>query len=488
MLRGSADLCTVPPAGRPVSLTYTRCMDLFDDQAAPGADRQIFSVAELNREARLAVESSLGIVWVEGEISNLARPASGHMYWSLKDERAQLRCAMFRQRNRALSFDPKNGQQILVRGRVSIYEARGEFQLVVDHAEPAGEGLLRQRFEMLKTKLAAEGLFDDERKQALPAFPTRIGVVTSPSGAAIRDVLTVLARRFPATAVLIYPTAVQGDPAGEEIARTLELADRRRECDLLILTRGGGSLEDLWAFNEEVVARALAALETPVIVGVGHEIDFTIADFVADVRAPTPSGAAELAVPDGAEWLAKVHSFEQRLRGGADRSLAQSANRAETLFHRLHRAHPGVQLQQVGQRLDELDARMRREVVATLTNCGAEFARIATALRSAAPRIQLTRLTERCQRARRALNQGIAEALAVQQRRVSTAARTLDSVSPLATLERGYAIATGATDGAILTDTRNVAIGDGVRVRLHRGTFEASVESVDHPKDDAGEN
>ena len=462
-------------------------MDLFDDQVAHGADRRIYSVAELNREARLAVESSLGTVWVEGEISNLARPASGHMYWSLKDEHAQLRCAMFRQRNRTLGFELQNGQQILARGRVSIYEARGEFQLVIDHAEPAGEGLLRRRFEALKKKLAAEGLFDEERKRALPALPAKIGIVTSPSGAAVRDVLTVLERRFPAVAALVYPTAVQGDPAAEEIARTLELADRRRECDLLILTRGGGSLEDLWAFNEEIVARALAAVEIPVIVGVGHEIDFTIADFVADRRAPTPSGAAELAVPDGAEWLARIESIEQRLKSGTERNVAHRKTLAQTLQHRLQRAHPGVQLQQAGQGLDDLDARLRRELLTTLHNRDTTLARVSAALRSAAPRVQLTRLGERCQRASSSLGQAIAHMLAAQQRRFDVAKRALDSVSPLATLERGYAIATRAADGGILTDAHSVAIGDDVHVRLHRGTLTATVGAVEGPNDDAEE-
>ncbi len=462
-------------------------MDLFDGQDAQDTGRHVYTVAELNREARRAIESSLGVVWVEGEISNLARPASGHMYWSLKDEHAQLRCAMFRQRNRALGFEPQNGQQILARGRVSIYEARGEFQLVIDHAEPAGEGLLRQRFEALKNKLAAEGLFDEARKRALPMLPARIGVVTSPSGAAIRDVLTVLARRFPATAVLIYPTAVQGEAAADEIARALELADRRRECDLLILTRGGGSLEDLWAFNEEVVARALAAAEIPVIVGVGHEIDFTIADFVADRRAPTPSGAAELAVPDGAEWQARVAYLEQRLRGSTDRYLTNRATLAQTLHHRLQRAHPGVQLQQAGQRLDDLEVRLRRELLATLSNRGAELAQLDAALRGVAPRVQLARLRERCQRANRSLGEAVAKMLAVRQRRFDIVKRALGAVSPLATLERGYAIATRAADGSILTDAHAVAVGDDVHIRLHRGALSATVGAVDEPDDQAGE-
>src|SRR5690606_12813501 len=235
--------------------------------------RQVLTVSALNREARLLIERSFGSIWVEGEISNLSRPSSGHLYWSLKDAYAQVRCAMFRQAARNLGFALENGQQVVVRARVSFYEARGEFQLVVDEVEEAGEGLLRRRFEALKRGLKAEGLFDPERKRPLPRVPKRIGVITSPTGAAIRDVLTALRRRFPTIPVLIYPTSVQGNGAAQEIARTLELADRRAECDVLILTRGGGSLEDLWAFNEEIVARAVAAVSIPIIVGVGHETD-----------------------------------------------------------------------------------------------------------------------------------------------------------------------------------------------------------------------
>jgi len=450
---------------------------------APDAGRDVYTVSALNREARLAVETTLGVVWVEGEISNLARPASGHMYWSLKDEHAQLRCAMFRQRNRNLDFEPRNGQQILARGRVSIYEARGEFQLVVDYAEPAGEGLLRRRFEELKRKLAAEGLFDDARKRPLPPLPARIGVVTSPSGAAIRDVLTVLARRFPATSVLIYPTAVQGELAAAEIAATLELANRRRDCDLLILTRGGGSLEDLWAFNEEVVARALASLDIPVIVGVGHEIDFTIADFVADQRAPTPSGAAELAVPDRAQWLDVLSVIARRLSGGIVRQLTRSVTDNDNLTRRLYRAHPGVQLQQASQRLDEFDGRLRRALLTTVNARSAQLAQCWAGLRSAAPRLQLTRLTERCHWASRSLAHAMTERLKTQQNRIASAARALASVSPLATLERGYAIAARAADGRVLTNTRDVEPGTAVRVRLHHGGFSAIVETVE-PGDD----
>ena len=274
-----------------------------DSLQLPFEERRILSVSSLNREARRIVETGLGTVWVEGEISNLSRPSSGHLYWSLKDSDAQVRCAMFRLAARGLGFELANGQQVLLRARASLYEARGEYQLIVEYAEEAGEGVLRRKFEELKRRLAAEGLFEPARKRAIPKMPRRIGVITSGTGAALHDVLTALRRRFPLTSVLIYPTPVQGPGSAEEIARTLALADRRAECDVLILTRGGGSLEDLWAFNEEVVARAIAALALPIICGVGHEIDFTIADFVADLRAPTPSQAAELAVPDQREWL-----------------------------------------------------------------------------------------------------------------------------------------------------------------------------------------
>src|SRR5688572_24140306 len=267
------------------------------------ASRDIYTVSRLNREARGLLEAGLPSLWITGELSNLARPASGHWYFTLKDEDAQVRCAMFRQRALAVRVAPRDGMQVLMRARVGLYEARGEFQLVVDHLEEAGEGELRRRFEALKQKLAAEGLFDAARKRALPRFPARIGIVTSVTGAALRDVLHVLRRRCPGVPVLVYPVPVQGAGAPPEIAAMLELADHRREVEVLLLVRGGGSLEDLFAFNDERLARTIAGIGLPLITGIGHEIDFTIADFVADLRAPTPSAAAELAVPDAAAWL-----------------------------------------------------------------------------------------------------------------------------------------------------------------------------------------
>ena len=271
------------------------------------------TVSQLNRQAKTLLEQGLAQLWVEGEISNIARPASGHVYFTLKDKSAQIRAAFFRQRQRGPTISLKDGDQVLVYGRVSLYEARGDYQLIVEQIEPAGEGALKRQFEVLKKKLAAEGLFDEDRKQELPELPTRIGVITSPTGAAIRDIVSILGRRFPSIPLVIYPSAVQGDAAPQELITALATAIRRAECDVLILARGGGSLEDLWAFNDEQLARAIAESPIPIVSAVGHEVDFTIADFVADLRAPTPSGAAELVVPDREDWLRVVQSLAMRI-------------------------------------------------------------------------------------------------------------------------------------------------------------------------------
>ena len=446
-------------------------------------ERDVFSVSSLNREARRLIEGKFGVIWVEGELSNLARPSSGHLYWSLKDDNAQVRCAMFRQSNRLLKFSPENGQQVLARGRVSLYEAKGEFQLILDYLEPIGEGLLRRRFEELKRKLAAEGLFAPERKKPLPVLPRRIGVITSPSGAAVRDVVTILRRRFPAVPVLIYPTAVQGERAAAEIARTLELADRRGDCDLLILTRGGGSLEDLWSFNEEVVARALNAMATPVISGVGHEVDFTIADYVADVRAPTPSGAAELAVPEQAEWLDSVSLFARRLSRAAAQQLAGVRGLLDGLAHRLNRSHPGIQLRESNQRLDDLEFRLGLSWQRLLGERRSRLAELTAALRGATPRRQLAGLNERCRWSSRGLERAMVELVGHRQARLELAARALQAVSPLATLDRGYAIVSSQEDGGVVTDAATVASGASIEVRLARGELSATVDES-RPDDD----
>jgi exodeoxyribonuclease VII large subunit len=390
----------------------------------------VYTVGRLNREARLLLESGFGRVWVEAEISNFARPSSGHWYFTLKDSEAQLRCAMFRPRNQHARFLPRDGQQVLARGRVSLYEPRGEYQLIVEQLEEAGLGALQRAFEQLRDRLAAEGLFQPERKRPLPPAPRRIGVITSPTGAALRDILHILARRYAAATVIVYPVPVQGAAAAPAIAAALDLATARNECDVLILARGGGSLEDLWAFNDERVARAIHRAGIPVVTGIGHETDFTIADFVADRRAPTPSGAAELVTPDTGGWLAQLARLGARFAAAMQRHVVEDGRRLAHLRHRLERAHPGARLLQSSQKLDDLEQRLLR-----------------------AWRERLQRATVR----------------------VELAARALQAVSPLATLARGFAVVTRARDGALVTDAAGVAEGEEIDARLVRGSLRARV-------------
>ena len=439
------------------------------------ASRDIYTVSRLNREARGLLETGLPSLWITGELSNLARPASGHWYFTLKDEDAQVRCAMFRQRNLAVRTTPRDGLQVLLRARVGLYEARGEFQLVVDHLEDAGEGELRRRFEALKLKLAAEGLFDESRKRAPPRFPRRVGVVTSATGAALRDVLHVLRRRFPAVPVLLYPVPVQGAGAARDIAAMLALADRRAEVDVLLLVRGGGSLEDLWAFNDEGLARAIAGLALPVITGVGHEVDFTIADFVADLRAPTPSAAAELAVQDARAWRDAVGATVARLSSAAGRALTRRGDAMRAAARRLERLHPAQTVRERMQRLDELQSRalaaMRRES----RSRGERLWRLAAELHAASPGSRLVALRQRATHAADRLAPCLAHALALARGRLQAALQTLHATSPLATLGRGYAIVTRAADGALLRDPADAPPGTRVDARLAGGSLRARV-------------
>ncbi|MFO1406997.1 MAG: exodeoxyribonuclease VII large subunit [Steroidobacteraceae bacterium] len=449
-----------------------------DSGAKPPPPREIFTITRLNREARSLLEQGLGYVWLSGEVSNLSKPASGHWYFSLKDEAAQVRCAMFRQRNLMVRFPVKDGSRVLARGRVSLYEARGEFQVVIEYLEEGGEGELRRRFEELKRRLAAEGLFDERHKRPLPALPRRIGVVTSPTGAALRDILHILARRFAAVPVLVYPVPVQGEAAPREIAQAIALAGERRDCDVLIVARGGGSLEDLWAFNEEVVARAIHDCPIPVVSGVGHETDVTIADLVADVRAPTPSGAAERVVPDSGEWLRTIEGSARRLQLALRRRLGELENGLRAREQRLARAHPGVRLRQHAQRLDELEARLAlavrhrlRTVLQRSTTARARLAQASPRLRVQAGDLRLDVLSQRLVAAQRQRN-------ARARTRFEVAARALHAVSPLATLDRGYAIVADDS-GHVLTDAGRVAPGTSISARLARGRLRATVVSAD---------
>jgi exodeoxyribonuclease VII large subunit len=447
---------------------------LFPGAGPDTPARSLYTVSRLNKEVRLALERGLGVVWVEGELSNFSQPSSGHWYFSLKDRDAQVRCAMFRMKNSALGFTPRAGQQVIARGRVSLYEPRGEYQLVVDHLEEAGVGLLQREFERLKAKLAAEGLFAADRKRALPRFPRRIAVVTSPTGAAVRDVLNILARRFPAAAVLVYPTAVQGAAAVPAIVQALQLASARADCDVLILTRGGGSLEDLWAFNDERVARAIRECAIPVVTGIGHEIDFTIADFAADARAPTPSGAAELVAPDKIACLEALSRMQERISACMRRELRAVASRFENLNMRLKQSHPGVRLAHQAQRLDDLEQRLTGAAQAVLHTRRHRLDDAYAGLLRHSPERLVREYRRRYEAVDSRLGRAMSEYLARRSHRVDLAKRTLDAASPLATLARGFAIVTGA-DGALLTDASAVVPGAQIEARLAHGRLRARV-------------
>lgn len=438
--------------------------------------RDVYTVSRLNAEARAVLEGSFPLLWVEGEISNLARPASGHWYFSLKDSAAQVRCAMFRQRNQLLRFKPQDGMHVLLRVRISLYEGRGEFQLIAEHMEEAGSGALQRAFEMLKLRLQNEGLFDAARKRPLPRLPRRIGVVTSPTGAAIHDILTVLARRFPTIPVVIYPVPVQGSGAGAQIAAAIRRAGERAECDVLIVGRGGGSLEDLWAFNEEVVARAIHASPIPIVSAVGHEVDFTIADFVADMRAPTPSAAAELLSPDREEMRTQLLQQRLRLARSFQRQMLHRKQQLEALQKRLK--HPGRRLQEIAQRLDEMEQRLTRASRHLLRHAGSRLTALHASLERHTPLYRVQALQARRQELQRRLRSAAAQHLERMNRRLAQAAHTLDAVSPLATLSRGYAIVTAA-DGNVLRAATQAVPGAQVQARLGQGRLLCRVEGVE---------
>jgi exodeoxyribonuclease VII large subunit len=390
---------------------------------------------------------------------------------------------MWKQKNSLLRFRPKEGMLVMARARVGLYEPRGEYQLIVEHVEESGEGALKREFENLKARLAAEGLFAAERKRPLPAVPRRIGVVTSPTGAAIHDILRVLKARFPATPVMIYPTAVQGAAAVPAIVRAIEAASRRAECDVLIVARGGGSLEDLWCFNDERVARAIVACRIPTISGVGHEVDVTIADFVADVRAPTPSAAALAAVPDRAAWLEALTLFQARFGGAMARYLRAHALALDSIVRRLQISHPGARLAQHAQRLDDLELRMKLALRAAVNTRQQRLETFASRLWRENPRHRLAALCARGDALRQRLVAALAGQLGSLEQRLALAGRTLDAVSPLATLGRGFAVVRRATDGALLRDAADAPAGTEIEARLAKGRLRATVtgtEKEDH--------
>lgn len=443
-----------------------------------------FTVARLNREVKRLLEGHFDFLWVEGEISNFAAPSSGHWYFTLKDSSAQVRCAMFRTRNQHARLTPRNGLAVRLRCRVSLYEGRGEFQLIVEHMEHAGAGALQAALEALKARLLAEGLFDPERKRPLPESPRAIGVITSPTGAAIHDVLTVLRRRCPSLQVYLLPVPVQGEGAAPAIVAAIARANRwvaegQLQLDALLVTRGGGSLEDLWAFNEEAVARAIAASSLPVVSAVGHEVDISIADLVADQRAPTPSAAAELLSPDSQVWLARLGQLERQLAGQMRRRLAESARELGHLQRRLR--HPGTLLREQSQRLDDLEQRLIRAQRQQLRQCGSGLDLLARRLqaRNPAQRIsqQQRELFSHETRLRRAMQARLLSA----RTQLAHLAQLLDSVSPLATLQRGYAILTTEA-GGVVRSAKQVDQGDLLQARLSEGQLVLRVEQCNMPK------
>lgn len=441
--------------------------------------RDIFTVSRLNREARTLLESGLGLIWLEGEISNLAKPASGHLYFSLKDEKAQIRCALFRGKQQRLSFSPEDGMQVVARARVSLYEPRGDFQLIVESLEPAGEGELRRRFELLKKQLHAEGLFQAERKVALPSLPSRIGIISSPSGAVIHDIITTLARRFPSIPLLLYPVAVQGKGAAEEIAAMIALASERAECDVIILARGGGSLEDLWAFNEEAVARAIYASRIPVVSAVGHETDFTIADLVADARAPTPTAAAEMLSPDRAEISSLLQFHWRRLQGEIVKVLNEARQAVDWQSMRL--IHPRERINRVREKLVYLSQRQGFLVTTKIRL-------IKTRLQSVDGRMRFTRIPAKISQLRldtwslgQKLCHVVSSRLQGESQLLQGYAGRLHALSPLATLDRGYSILTQADGKVVISSTKGINQGDKVHARLAHGELDCIVEDVHEP-------
>lgn len=442
-------------------------------------ERPILKPAQLNALARDLLEGSFAQVWVQGEISNFSRPASGHLYFTLKDDRAQVRCALFKQKAIYLRFAPRDGALVLVRGRVTLYEARGEYQLVLEHMEEAGEGALRMAFEALKQSLAAEGLFAPERKRALPRFIGRLAVITSPTGAAVRDVLSVLERRFPMMDVDVLPVAVQGSAAAGEIRAMLARAIDSKRYDALLLTRGGGSLEDLWSFNDEALARAIAASPIPIVSAVGHEVDFSLADFAADLRAPTPSAAAELLVPDRLELLASLQHARRRMDVALQRLREGLAQRADQASLRLLAQRPQSRVERGNHRLALLLARLQSAQAAAMETRAQSLRDRFRTLEQLHPRLRLASLGHRAamlgQRLQSSTRQG------VQQRNLQLQGlgRALHSLSPFATLSRGYAIIRDPVTGAVLRDAAAVSIGQSLQARLSVGVIEVKVTKND---------
>lgn len=434
----------------------------------------IFTVSRLNQTVRQLLEMEMGQVWLSAEISNFSQPASGHWYFTLKDDKSQVRCAMFRNSNRRVTFRPQNGQQVLVRATITLYEPRGDYQLIAESIQPAGDGLLQQQFEHLKQRLQFEGLFEQSHKQPLPAPARCIGVITSATGAALHDILHVLKRRDPSLPVIIYPTAVQGEEAPLQIIRAIELANSRHECDVLIVGRGGGSLEDLWSFNDERVARAIFASHIPIVSAVGHETDVTIADFVADLRAPTPSAAAELVSRNQTELIRQLLSAQQRLEMAMDYFLARHQQRFTRLNHRLQQQHPQLRLERQATQLLKLRRRLDEAMQIRLRDRQRKQDTYQQRLIQQQPGQHIQRHQQRLQYLTYRLAQHINQQLSSNRERFGALCSQLEGVSPLATLARGFSV-TQVPSGALLNSVKQIRTGEHLRTRVQDGWVESTV-------------
>jgi len=447
-------------------------MDPFENQ------EHIYSISELNDEVASTLTEAFGVIWVEGEISNLMRSAAGHVYFSLKDESASVRCAMFRMQNQSLDFELRDGMQILARAKVGLYKQRGEFQLIVEYAEESGEGLLRQRFELLKQTLQKEGLFDEFHKKPLPKMPKTIGLVTSPKGAAVQDIIKTIKRRYPIVRVIVYPTLVQGNEATKKIASAIDIANQRDECDVIIIARGGGSLEDLWCFNEELVARSIFDSKIPIISGIGHETDFTIADLVADLRAATPTAAAEIALPTTSEIVDRLNRYIFDITQLIDYKVNHFRHQLKSASLRMQASHPQSKLQFNMQKLDLINEKMQKLPMMQVSDLKNIFKISFSKLLASNPKINIEAERQNLEMKNMALSNAIIGLIESKRNRFSVMTAQLEGASPLQSLSRGYALVTNE-DGRNIKSVKKIKTGASVKTKLSDGSFISRVEKID---------
>ena len=448
----------------------------MSDESNPASNaRDIYTVSRLNREVRTVLETGFPLLWLEGEVSNFSRPGSGHWYFTLKDEAAQVKCAMFRNRNLLVKLRPENGKQVLVRAKIGLYEARGDYQIIVEHMEEAGDGALRRQFEQLKNKLAGEGLFDSAHKKPIPESVARVGIITSATGAAIHDILTTLHRRSPMQSIVVYSVPVQGKGASQKIAETIRKANKRNEVDVLLLARGGGSLEDLWEFNEEVVARAIYDSDIPIVTGIGHEVDFTIADFVADYRAATPTAAAELISPDRYQQLQKLAAIKSRLVYLLQQRLQQKQQQVDWLYKRIR--HPKQRIQNLQNKLEHLSQRHIRVMENRLNKAQAKVDVLNARIQKYEPSQRLQQVQLRYANINKRFQRITMQFVQQKKQKLQHLAHTLDALSPLHTLKRGYAIIKDEHNKVIST-TAVLKNGQSVKTELTQGHFFSTITEI----------